>query len=109
MKKLILFLWIFLVSCSYHNIRSFNQLIDEPIYITITNNNWNDADVYVYWNGVKNRVGFVVGKTKRTLKTDWKDYNLQLEIDFVGDNKMMSETIDVNPGDHIDYVILPQW
>jgi hypothetical protein len=80
---------------------------DDPIRITIENNDYRDATIYAYWNGVRDRIGMVTGKTTQTFTADWKAERLYLSIDFVGRGGYRTESIDVWAGDHLNYVILP--
>jgi len=81
----------------------------DPVRFTIQNNDFRDATVYGYWNGVRERVGMVTGKTIKTFDTDWKSETFSFFVDFVGGGEYYSETIEVWPGDHLDFVILPGW
>ena len=79
----------------------------EDVRITIENVDFRDATIYAYWNGVKRRVGFVVGKKTETFRMRWLSDRLQLEVDFVGRGGYRTESIDVLPGDHLNFVIMP--
>ena len=81
----------------------------DPVQFTIQNNDFRDATVYGYWNGVRERVGMVIGKTSKTFGTEWKSETFAFYVDFVGGGEYMSETINVWPGDHLDFVIMPSW
>jgi hypothetical protein len=82
----------------------------ENIRITVDNQDWRDATLYADWNGVRQRVGFVLGKSTETFSTPWKDYYVRFDVDFVGGGGLPSrEPIQVQAGDHIDYVIMPGW
>jgi len=80
-----------------------------PVRFTIQNNDFRDASVYGYWNGVRERIGSVTGKTIKTFETDWKSETFSFFVDFVGGGEYHSETIEVWPGDHLDFVIMPSW
>ena len=79
---------------------------NEDVRITIENVDFRDATVYAYWNGVRRRVGFVVGKTSKTFRMRWLSERLLLEIDFVGGGGYRTESIDVFRGDHLNFVIM---
>ena len=80
------------------------------IQITVDNQDWRDATLYADWNGVRQRVGFVLGKTTETFTTPWRDYFVRLDVDFVGGGGLPArEAIQVQAGDHLDYVIMPGW
>jgi len=83
---------------------------DPTILITVDNQDFRDATIFVNWNGVRQRVGMVTGKTTETLETPWRDYVVRLEVDFVGGGDMkVRDAISVQPGEHIDFVIMPGW
>jgi len=80
------------------------------IRITVDNQDWRDATLYADWNGVRQRVGFVTGKTTETFTTPWRDYFVRLDVDFVGGGALPAQNpIQVQSGDHIDYTIMPGW
>jgi hypothetical protein len=80
------------------------------IMITVDNQDWRDATLYADWNGVRQRVGMVLGKTTETFRTPWRDYFVKLDVDFIGGGGLPArEAIQVQAGDHIDYTILPGW
>jgi hypothetical protein len=88
----------------------FDGDTDATIQITVDNQDWRDATLYADWNGVRQRVGMVLGKTSETFRTPWRDYYLRLDVDFVGGGGLPSrDPIQVQAGDHIDYVIMPGW
>lgn len=88
----------------------FSGAGDETIQITVDNQDWRDATLYADWNGVRQRVGMVLGKTTETFRTPWRDYYLRLDVDFIGGGGLPSrDAIQVQAGDHIDYVIMPGW
>lgn len=80
---------------------------DEDVFLTVENNDFRDATIYAYWNGVRDRVGMVVGKTSETFRMEWRSEEIQLGIDFVGGGGYRTETLDVWSGDHLNFVILP--
>src|SRR5687768_9994826 len=41
----------------------FSGVGDATIQITVDNQDWRDATLYADWNGVRQRIGMVVGKT----------------------------------------------
>lgn len=80
-----------------------------PIQVTIENNDFRDATVYGYWNGVRERLGMVTGKTTETFATEWKSERLSFYVNFVGGGEYRSESLEVYAGDHLNFVILPGW
>jgi hypothetical protein len=84
--------------------------VPQNIQITVDNQDWRDATLYADWNGVRQRVGMITGKTTQTFSTPWRDYMVRLDIDFVGGGGIPSrDPIQVQAGDHLDYTIMPQW
>ena len=83
---------------------------ERTIQITVDNQDFRDATLFVNWNGTRQRLGTVTGKTTRTLTTPWEDYQLRLAVDFLGGGEMpIGDPILVQPGEHIDFIILPGW
>ena len=86
---------------------------ETTILITVDNQDFRDATLYVNWNGTKQRVGTVTGKTTETFTTPWRDFQVRLEVDFLvggdGYGVPVTEPIAVSAGEHIDYIILPGW
>jgi len=84
---------------------------DEAIIgLTVDNQDYRDATVYANWTGTRQRIGMVIGKTTETFTIPWKDYQVQLEVDFVGGGELKAwEPIAVWPGEHVDFIIMPGW
>lgn len=83
---------------------------DPVVTITVQNDDYSDATIYANWRGVRRRVGMVIGKTTETFVTPWRDYEVVLEVDFVGGGGLRAAAeFSVNPGDHLDFVIMPGW
>jgi hypothetical protein len=83
---------------------------EQNIRITVDNQDWRDATLYADWNGVRQRVGMVLGKTTETFTTPWRDYMVRLDVDFVGGGALAArDAIQVQAGDHLDFLIMPQW
>jgi hypothetical protein len=79
----------------------------DMLTITADNQNFLDADVYALWNGQRDRVGFITGKSSQTFTVDWRAPSVQLEIDLVAGGVMRTDEITVWEGDHLDLVIPP--
>lgn len=83
---------------------------DPMMRLTVDNQDFRDATIYVNWNGTRQRIGTVTGKTTETFTFEWRDYELRLEVDFLGGGEMkLGNRISVQPGEHIDFIILPGW
>ncbi len=80
------------------------------IMLTVDNQDFRDATIFADWNGVRHRVGMVIGKTTQTFRLPWRDYTVRLEVDFVGGGEMkIADPISVWAGEHIDFIIMPGW
>jgi hypothetical protein len=85
----------------------FGAGTSEQVLLTVHNNDFRDAVVYAYWNGLKQRVGMVTGTKSQTFTLRWQGEWIELGIDFIGTvGETRSERIGVTQGDHLDYVIL---
>lgn len=78
----------------------------EEVLLTVENNDFRDANIFAFWDGVRDRVGFVTGKTSRTFRMKWRSERVQIGVDFVGRGGQRSGNVDVWPGDHLNYVIM---
>lgn len=88
----------------------FVEQRETTIQITVDNQDFRDATLWANWNGTKQRVGMVTGKTTETFTTPWRDFQVRLEVDFIGGGTMPSrDPILVSAGEHIDFIILPGW
>lgn len=81
---------------------------DEEVRLTVENNDFRDATIYAYWNGARQRVGMVTGKTRETFEMRWRSEEIRLQVDFIGGGGLWSDVMDVYQGDHLNFVILPQ-
>ncbi len=77
--------------------------------LTVDNRDYRDATIYANWNGVRRRVGMVIGKTSETFSTPWRNYEVRVEVDFVGGGEFRADEITAYPGDHLDFIIMPGW
>ena len=81
-----------------------------PVLLTVDNQDFRDATIYANWSGRKRRLGTVTGETSRTFEMEWLDYELSIEVDFLGGGEINTgQRISVLPGEHIDYIIMAQW
>jgi hypothetical protein len=78
---------------------------DEEVRLTVRNNDYRDATIYAYWNGARDRVGMVVGKTEETFTLRWRGEEIQLEVDFVAGGRYRTEVVPVYRGDHLEFHI----
>jgi hypothetical protein len=88
----------------------FAEGSQEIVLLTVDNQDYRDATIYADWNGVRQRVGFVIGKTTETFSMPWRDYEVRFAVDFVGGGGLpLGERISVWAGEHIDFIIMPGW
>ena len=101
-----------LVSCATpraDNVFRSTESGDEEVLLTVDNNDFRDGTIYAYWNGVKRRVGMVVGKTSETFHMRWRSEQIELEVSFIGGGGFRSESIPVWEGDHLSWVIMSRY
>ena len=85
----------------------FVEQRETTIQITVDNQDFRDATLWMNWNGTKQRLGTVTGKTTLTFTTPWRDFQVRLAVDFLGGGVLdEGDPILVSPGEHIDYIIL---
>ena len=77
------------------------------VLLTVQNDNYWDATIHANWGGMRERLGFVVGKTTETFTFSWRRDEMKVEVSFVGDGEWRTDFILVSPGDHLDLMILP--
>jgi hypothetical protein len=78
----------------------------EDIQLTVENNDFRDATIHVYWNGMRTRAGIVTGKTSETFRMRWRSEWAHLGVDFLGRGGYETERVPVYPGDHLNFVIM---
>ena len=77
----------------------------EQVTITTDNQNFLDADVYAVWNGTRDRIGMVTGKTTQTFNVNWRAPDMQMEVHLISGGNMTTDHISVFQGDNVDLVI----
>ena len=81
-----------------------------PVLLTVDNQDYRDATVWANWNGRKHRLGMVIGKTPQTFEMSWRDYEMWLEVDFIGGGELKTGgRMAVWPGEHLDFIIMMGW
>jgi len=82
---------------------------DDEVLLTIHNHDFKNANVYAHWTGGRDRVGTVPGMTSETFTFRWRDEEVSLGIEFIGNTDgYRTQRIDVTQGDHLDYIIWPR-
>lgn len=78
----------------------------DEILLTVENNDFRDATIHVYWNGLRTRAGIVTGKTTETFRLPWRSEWAHIGVDFLGGGGYETEQVPVNPGEHLNFVIM---
>jgi hypothetical protein len=83
----------------------------DVMIVTVNNSNYMDLDVFAVRGRARARVGSVTGLSTATFRVPAEyapDGNLQLLIDPIGSNTTYTtETISVNPGQHVELTVAP--
>jgi hypothetical protein len=80
---------------------------NEPVKLTVQNQRFEDAAIYANWRGGKRqRVGLAIGTTSTTFEFPWVSEIITFDVDFIAADGYQVDAIEVNPGDHLDLVIL---
>jgi hypothetical protein len=83
--------------------------VNAPVRLTVQNNDFNDAVIYADWEGgLRDRVALFTGKTSQTASFPWRSDVVQFYVDFIAGDQFMIEPIPVQPGDHLDIVLLAE-
>src|SRR5688572_3985998 len=79
------------------------------VQITVENQNFKDAVVYAIWGaGPRDRLGMVTGNTTQTLRTPLRGGgDLRIEVDFIAGDDVVTQSMGVFQGDHIQVTIPP--
>lgn len=78
------------------------------IQLTVENQNFKDAVVYALWGaGPRDRLGTVIGNTTQTFEVPYRSGEFRVEVDFIAGDDVVTETIGVFQGDHIQVQIPP--
>jgi hypothetical protein len=79
----------------------------EPVQLTVQNQRFEDAAIWANWRGGKRqRVGLAIGTTSTTFSFPWVSEVVSFDVDFIAAEGYPVDPIEVNPGDHLDLVIL---
>ncbi|MEJ2538524.1 MAG: hypothetical protein P8188_00855 [Gemmatimonadota bacterium] len=70
-----------------------------PVVVEIRNNNFQDATVYAFREGERQRLGVVIGKTDDAYALPWRpNLTLRLEVRFLGGGACATRPILMEPG-----------
>ena len=78
----------------------------EEVLLTVENNDFRDATIDVYWNGMRTRAGVVTGKSTETFELRWRSEWVRFGVDFLGSGGYETELVPVDPGDHLNFTIM---
>lgn len=80
----------------------------QTVMIEVVNQNFYDVNVLAAYEGdVQRRLGFVQGFQTDTFTLPWRSQQLVMISEFVGGGGIVSNVLDVNRGDFLELVILP--
>jgi hypothetical protein len=80
----------------------------EPTFLEVENQNFRDARIYVIWEGVRTRVGMVVGNTTETFRFEKQQGQLlRVEVLFIAGGGFTTDEMQVWPGEVARLVIPP--
>jgi hypothetical protein len=80
----------------------------EPTFLEVENQNFRDARIYVIWEGVRTRVGMVVGNTTETFRFEKQQGQLlRVEVIFIAGGGFTTDEMQVWPGEVARLVIPP--
>jgi hypothetical protein len=78
---------------------------DDEFSLRINNQSFNEARIYLHWNGDRRRLGSVGGNQSRSFDLDWSARTLRIEVDFLAGGGFISDPVTVNPGDDLEFRI----
>ena len=85
-----------------------NAEIGPPVVIEVQNNNFQDATVYLFREGERQRLDIVTGKTDQTFSVRWQRLlYLRFEVRFIGGGACATRAIAVEPGQRYVLVLQP--
>jgi len=90
-----------LAACTTGRRRQQQSNAYPPIRISIENQNFYDATVYLRWRGDRRRLGVVNGNTRSDFESPWYGPDLQFEIELLAGSRYTGDTIGVSPGDQL--------
>ncbi len=79
---------------------------DPFIHLSVTNLNFMDATLWAVTPGDRRKLGVVVGKREAVYDLSLEYFtDLQIEIDILSGPRCLTESLPVNPGDHLELII----
>ncbi len=78
---------------------------DREVSVTVKNENFYDATVYTCRGTQQDRLGVVTSNTVRDFKFRWVTSDLRFLIEFIGGGRYLSQAMQVETGDELQFVI----
>jgi hypothetical protein len=97
----LLLLLLALSACSSRRGRRPQNNLYPPITVSIENQNFYDATVYLRWRGDRRRLGVVTGNSRGTFESQWYGPDVQIEIELLAGRRHTGDPIGVSPGDQL--------
>jgi len=92
-----------------HGGRFISRDRDEPVFVTVRNNDFKDAVLYAAWDGrTRQRLGMVTGKTEHTFKLVRNGSTVLFQAHLIAGETITFDRMDASSGDHFDLVIMIQ-
>lgn len=114
-RMLVATLVVALPGCGQRGPRSSGNPFDgsgagtPQIRLQIQNANFYDATITAIGDNTQRRLGVVGGNQSRTFTMPWEfGGSLRVQIDLLAGPSCTTDTIQVNPGDEIEFQIPPQ-
>jgi hypothetical protein len=97
-----LFVLVILVAASCSSGRGRQQSSNyPPIKVSIENQNFYDATVYLSWRGDRRRLGVVGGNTTQTFESQWFGPEVTIQIDLLAGGRRTGDPIGISPGEEL--------
>ena len=78
---------------------------NREVTVTVKNENFYDATVYTCRGTHRDRLGVVGSNTTRNFTFRWVTSDLRFLIDFTGGGRYLSQPMQVETGDELEFVI----
>jgi hypothetical protein len=94
---------VVLVAASCSSRRSNQQQGNNypPIRVSIENQNFYDATVYLSWRGDRRRLGVVGGNTTQVFQSPWFGPEVTIQIDLLAGGTRSGDPIGISPGEEL--------
>ncbi len=98
---------LFAVACSSGTQRTGGRGPDpdREVSVTVKNENFYDATVYTCRGTQRDRLGVVGSNNTRDFTFRWVSGDLRFLIDFTGGGRYLSQAMQVETGDELQFVI----